>query len=1092
MELALGAAGCTNGTEIESQELCQGALASLGLTHSTSSWTDRADVPRSCSHGDNFDTHMHWSTVSAGGNHPDLAPVCRETPIRYIKLQSNLPENWAAWREIEVYASNQEGISQNVALSGTAMASNTCGQENCTGGDGLDDFSPMKAIDGNVSTLWNSGGAPPAWIEIDLGNEYYIDRVRAVFGPQLWCVRIADEGQDVNGNGCEAYRAGDAAMCTNETLFNNTDFDAARDCCACGGGDRARVGVDGIHDSSQRSPAHSLQMAGSNREYMEFEMWMPKPADSVDVEYVAPRSARPHRLFTCAPLENDIDYVGYEFRGRDDDDNYGGRVENVEDCCALCQSEYAAGCRFWSWDGDNRCYLKNGNATAGRTTSVGMTSGAVAQAVREAPLVLEQCGEMQVGIDIEGFDIAGHVYGESAEHCCMLCQDAYADGCRYWTFHDDHCHLKSSNVTIREREGRTSGSIVSQALLDRAELLTCAAIEEGIEYHGGEALPDIKVASAEECCDQCQGAHALGCRFWTYKIGDGKCQRKTGQGERRSRNDRISGSVGPVLASSSNSDLGAGGVTVRVLGRSGKFRVFSSAAGEDNARAVTIEMDSLQELDANGEPVGASGQERHSINTFANQDFTLSPVESNFMMGVGMSVAANKLSFQSPIGEVGNISVDTFVISSPGLVGPVGEEWDVGIGDMKFNIRFPNWKWCGDDGANCRIGEVGEFLELKIKMKGAASEANLINGTLNTYDLGGGANMSLTDKVMLDGVQSQMPAAFPSLHMQGNSQIFSFRFPKFTTSAEYDPVLSQSWVEEEIQQVEEEAAAAAAAAESQRELAAGAVTVKCLGHSGKLRMFSTDAGESDANAITIEMDSLRELDVNGEAVGDFGRSRHSINTFANQDFMFSPVESDFMMGVNMSVAANKLSLQSSINDVGNISLDTFVMMSAGRVGPEGEEWPVNIGDMKFNIRFPNWRWCGDDGSDCDGEVGEYLELNIKIKGAASEATLDPRTRNYYNLGGSANLTLTETVVIDGVQVQMPEGYPSLRMQGNSQIFSFRFPKFATSAEYDPLVSHGWASDFQWNGIDSSLLDGAPRASSIFAILLGLACSALSF
>ena len=80
------------------------------------------------------------------------------------------------------------------------------------------------------------------------------------------------------------------------------------------------------------------------------------------------------------------------------------------------------------------------------------------------------------------------------------------------------------------------------------------------------------------------------------------------------------------------------------------------------------------------------------------------PIETNFMMGVNMSVAANKMSFESPIGDVGNTAVDTFIMSSPGLVGPEGEEWSV-----KFNIRFPNWKWCGDVGSNCRHGEDGDL-----------------------------------------------------------------------------------------------------------------------------------------------------------------------------------------------------------------------------------------------------------------------------------------------------------------------------------------------------------------------------------------------
>jgi len=547
VELALGASGCANGTQIVSQALCQGAIATLGLNYTTNSWTERTDVPLFCSHGDGFNTNMHWNNASTGEGHLDLAPVCRETPMRYIKLQSNLAGSWAAWREIEVYASDHNGVLQNVALVGTATASSLCDQDDMYCGP--NEHTPVMANDGDATTSWNSGGGAPAWIEIDLGDVYYIDRVRAVFGPQPHCMEYLGERQDSSGAGCDAYSA-NLTMCSDASLIGGflNDFNGTHDCCACGGGDRARLGVNGIHDSSELSPAHALHMAGPDHEFMEFEVWIPGPIDSGEVEYAALLVGRPHGLLTCSPLETDVNFVGNEYRGRRDDHHHGGRVESAESCCALCQSEYAEGCRFWSWDGDERCYLKS--SSEGRTASVGMVSGAVAQTASEAPHTQAQCeGNVQVGVDIQGFDIHGHVRAQTADECCAACSDEYANGCRFWTFHDDHCHLKSSNVTMQAREGRTSGS-VGAVLLEQADTMSCAVMEEGVEYHGsGMDLPggEIEVASAEECCDQCQGAYGLGCRFWTYKIHDGKCRRKTGIGERRDHSERISGSVGQVI-----------------------------------------------------------------------------------------------------------------------------------------------------------------------------------------------------------------------------------------------------------------------------------------------------------------------------------------------------------------------------------------------------------------------------------------------------------------------------------------------------------------------------------------------------------------
>merc|ERR1712070_456197 len=163
--------------------------------------------------------------------------------------------------------------------------------------------------------------------------------------------------------------------------------------------------------------------------------------------------------------------------------------------------------------------------------------------------------------------------------------------------------------------------------------------------------------------------------------------------------------------------------------------------------------------------------------------------------------SAHRLSFESSIGgNVGQIAVDTFIITSEGLVGPESEQWNAGIGDMKFNVRFPSWKWCGDPDANCNGGGVGMFLELDIKMKGNLSQVTLIPGTANTYDLGGGANLTLTDFVMLDGQEGRMAPGYPQMFNHGGSQIFRFRFPKFISSAEYDPLLRQGWHWGQLQQ----------------------------------------------------------------------------------------------------------------------------------------------------------------------------------------------------------------------------------------------------------------------------------------------------
>ena len=63
-----------------------------------------------------------------------------------------------------------------------------------------------------------------------------------------------------------------------------------------------------------------------------------------------------------------------------------------------------------------------------------------------------------------------------------------------------------------------------------------------------------------------------------------------------------------------------GGVTVNVLGHSGKMTLMNAAGN-----SVTIEMDSLHELDSAGSYVGRTGPNsgKHSRETFASVPFTI-------------------------------------------------------------------------------------------------------------------------------------------------------------------------------------------------------------------------------------------------------------------------------------------------------------------------------------------------------------------------------------------------------------------------------------------------------------------------------------
>lgn len=225
----------------------------------------------------------------------------------------------------------------------------------------------------------------------------------------------------------------------------------------------------------------------------------------------------------------------------------------------------------------------------------------------------------------------------------------------------------------------------------------------------------------------------------------------------------------------------AGNYSLKILGQSGKFTLYNTAAGQADENKVTIEMDGLYEVDEDGTTVGFSGQTKHSINTFAPQEFSFEPTRT---VVVG-SATGSLVVFKSNINGLGDLQVETLMITEGGWVGSD----ELKVGALKFNIGFPaGWTWC--DPA-CKTGEkLGQFIDLWIAVKGRGGDP-LQSGS-DSYDLGGGAKVELNSAVEIDDLDSSMPAGYPKLEVKGSKQVFIFRFPRFNSKAKYDPIVTFS------------------------------------------------------------------------------------------------------------------------------------------------------------------------------------------------------------------------------------------------------------------------------------------------------------
>ena len=92
-----------------------------------------------------------------------LSPVAG----RYIQITTSSSPSWVAWTEIEIYRHAFPGRKPfEVQPLGLRVSSTYAG------------YPAWNAVDGNPNSLWNAGGFPPQWIELDLGQSSPLDRLR--------------------------------------------------------------------------------------------------------------------------------------------------------------------------------------------------------------------------------------------------------------------------------------------------------------------------------------------------------------------------------------------------------------------------------------------------------------------------------------------------------------------------------------------------------------------------------------------------------------------------------------------------------------------------------------------------------------------------------------------------------------------------------------------------------------------------------------------------------------------------------------------------------------------------------------------------
>lgn len=185
----------------------------------------------------------------------------------------------------------------------------------------------------------------------------------------------------------------------------------------------------------------------------------------------------------------------------------------------------------------------------------------------------------------------------------------------------------------------------------------------------------------------------------------------------------------------------------------------------------------------------------------------------------GSKAEGHHVEVKHDVKEVGKFQLDVYFIKKEGEVGVdlkdnTAPSWDGKAGSLKFLMQFSDWKFCTAD--SCKEKKEGKFIDLRmyVKSKKASLGKKLVQRSKEkeaggkgkrryALKIGDTMEMDYTDVVKVDGEMKNMPRddkdqpLYPMQSVQSRKIMgkevkwteLRFRFPKFTSSMEYDPVV---------------------------------------------------------------------------------------------------------------------------------------------------------------------------------------------------------------------------------------------------------------------------------------------------------------
>ena len=120
--------------------------------------------------------------------------------------------------------------------------------------------------------------------------------------------------------------------------------------------------------------------------------------------------------------------------------------------------------------------------------------------------------------------------------------------------------------------------------------------------------------------------------------------------------------------------------------------------------------------------------------------------------------------------------------------------------DVKFNVNLSNWSFCDESTGICANSGSAAYVDIAMTVTGSAETPEVDENDASIYNLGGGVPFILSNQVIVDGIADAMPPGFPRVEQtDADGTFFVFRFPRFSETLVYDPIVGSAELKAEAE-----------------------------------------------------------------------------------------------------------------------------------------------------------------------------------------------------------------------------------------------------------------------------------------------------